>query len=1305
MSTPITGSTGHHNPTVTDDANTDHTTGNAPVNGRNANAQPTPQPTPATQPTTAANHSTLGALANGAKRVGGKAVDATRNGLAKTDPVLAPTAAAGYELWAASNAIGAGSGLASTFSGANHATSAASAAANGIGMLPSALDVAATAVGFGNKAFKLADASKKAKSETPGSVEGRDASTALNQARGNLARATPGAIRDVGLGSAGLAGRIYTAAHPGHSMYGDKAASVTADGALAIPSGAMYLATGALQSAKVDRGVDRTQALRSSVLNPPSARTDSQSEAMRGLDDAFASGHLSPNVYSILRTRSDAEVQRFVDNFAALGAIGQQRLAKVLHFPGEQIAMKVLNMGRTTNLNTASMRRAAREEVIDAFISKEVRPGRTAALFDELKTVRNEALGAKTSPDVAALQRTMQDAGIDASQFSPNTLKAIAASGQQAAFVARYKALSPEEKTRLQSTLHFGSWRFWKSDATLPTTKHQRSDIRAALIKQFAGGASLDRLDAMKVRYNQKVLPLQTGRTHLQPAPVDTMRAHILAHQDNTLSTLKEEKRHAKIQVGYGVVNAAAGVAELAVNPGAAAGISATRAVLSPFYLAYAGRRGVVGEINSQNAKPVNAAMREEALLRALPQVHERIVAGGAQTSRLRHPQQFLRDELKLSDGDIRKVQTLERDGKGAEARAFLAEKNPEANVLIALRVLSEESAGLGTDGHQQNALHFIANEAAASGNGTLAAINHMSEPDATFEALKKHLVDDVSYNPAAGIDTLAHQLSSGTAIVDVGLENKARYEGQPAQDIARDLQQRFARDNPSFATRLFTADLFGGGDRAIAARNMLRDFRFSETEISQLQGMGKKDAATWLEGHLFGENLRRRFSTQMLDQGGRDAASQAVDHMPQHEADAREPLTWRHNLEGAGINVIDNAGTPGLDSMLHALYQHMSGKTDSSSSAMQRKVMDARRRVIAEVTQAQPGAHVDVTQHRDAIVRIAGQVFGKPGATVKIVNASGQGQAERVGAGRDNPRAPVAAVLCYDGQTGRTFALHGGDAERLRTRVSPKAPEVPMPALEEEGAFTRSVFADLGMSPAASTASSSMLSRSTSASSSSSSSSSSASTVSSTRTQPPADTTIHTRDDLHRFVTGGRPVGTVVETGRSDLLADQNRLFEFQGLVFRGDSRTPQQIRTDGGFRSRNDLNVPANRLEAQGLAAGKGATGQSGVSTAKQIEHALPYCNSGQRDGYVYIVDTRRLPPTEHAYDMAGITMENGYKNTDETGGEVNVTHIPNSAIVGWVSVEDADDVIDHPQGIGSIANIRDRIHLNPDYTNAQP
>ena len=51
MSTPITGSTGHHNPTVTDDANTDHTTGNAPVNGRNANAQPTPQPTPATQPT------------------------------------------------------------------------------------------------------------------------------------------------------------------------------------------------------------------------------------------------------------------------------------------------------------------------------------------------------------------------------------------------------------------------------------------------------------------------------------------------------------------------------------------------------------------------------------------------------------------------------------------------------------------------------------------------------------------------------------------------------------------------------------------------------------------------------------------------------------------------------------------------------------------------------------------------------------------------------------------------------------------------------------------------------------------------------------------------------------------------------------------------------------------------------------------------------------------------------------------------------------------------------------------------------
>lgn len=1250
MSTPIGGLPRQAVPAVTDDTHTDDASGSAP----NATEQPQPLAT------AASHHAKLGALAANAKQVGGKALEGTRNGLEKTEPVLAPTAAGGYELWAANNAVAAVNGLVSNFHGSNEVTSAVAAATNGVGMLPSGLDVASTAVSFTNKTFTLAETSKQSKTAVPDTLEGKDALSAHRQAKGNLARAAPGAIRDVALGGLALGGRIFTAKHPGHSMFGDKVAAVHGDGALGIATGAMYVAGGALQSAKVDRGVDRTQALRSSVLHPPSGRIDSDSEAMRRLDGEFAAGRISPNAYSILRTRSDQDVSRFLDNFAALGAIGQQRFAKLLHFPGEQNAMKVLNMSRTTNLNTASTRRAAREEVIDAFIGKTVKPGRTLDLFNELKTVRSEALGARAAPGVAALERTLRDAHVDPAQFSPNTLKAIAASGRAQAFVERYRTLSPEGGKRLQSTLHFGSWRFWKRDATLPTTKHQRSDIRSALIGQFADGASLDRLDAMKLRYNQKVLPLQTGRTHARQAPTDTMRAHILAYQDNTLDSLKEEKRHAKILIGYGVVNAAAGVAELAVNPAAAAGVSASRAALSPFYLAYAGRRGVVGEINRQNAKPIDAAMREEALLHALPQVHERIEAGDADTRRVHDRPRFLRDELGLNDADIRKLDTLERSGKHAEARAWLAQQRPEANVLIALRVLADESAGHGSNLQQHNALGFIAAQAAESRSAPLAGIHKLSDPDETFATLKAHFIDNASYDPSSNIGTLAQKLSAGTATLEYGFD-KARYAGRPAQDIAQDLQQRFARDNPSFATRRLVADLFGGGERAVAARNMLRDFRFSETEIGQLGKMEKKDASTWLESHLFGENLRRRFSTQMLDQEGRDKASAVADRMPAHEASADEPLTWRRNLEDVGVNVIDNAGTPGLDSMLHALYQHLGGKTDSSSSTLHRKVMEARRQVIAQVTRGAPGAHVDVTRHRDAIVQVAGRVFGKPDATVKIVSSSGQGQAERVGARRDDRNAPVSAVLCYDEPTGRTFALHGGDAGKLKS----PAPQIPLSTIDTRS-FAEDVFDTL---------------------------------ESRAETSSPSGS-IENADDLHSFITGARPFGAQVETGASSLLSDRNRLFEYRGLVFRGDSRTPQQIRNAGGFQSRRDLGVPENLLEAQGLAVSKGATGQSGVSTAKRIEHALPYCNSGARDGYIYVVDTRRLPANQHAYDMAGITVNNGYKDTDETGGEVNVTHIPTAAIVGWLAVENADDVIDHPQGMASIANIRNKIQMNPEY-----
>jgi hypothetical protein len=107
---------------------------------------------------------------------------------------------------------------------------------------------------------------------------------------------------------------------------------------------------------------------------------------------------------------------------------------------------------------------------------------------------------------------------------------------------------------------------------------------------------------------------------------------------------------------------------------------------------------------------------------------------------------------------------------------------------------------------------------------------------------------------------------------------------------------------------------------------------------------------------------------------------------------------------------------------------------------------MEARRRVIAHVTAGAPGTHVDVTQHHDAIVGIAGQVFGKPGATVKIVQASGAAPAQRVGAWHADPNAQIAGVLCFDAQTRRTFALQGGDASKLAAPVTAAVTNAPQP-------------------------------------------------------------------------------------------------------------------------------------------------------------------------------------------------------------------------------------------------------------------
>ena len=154
---------------------------------------------------------------------------------------------------------------------------------------------------------------------------------------------------------------------------------------------------------------------------------------------------------------------------------------------------------------------------------------------------------------------------------------------------------------------------------------------------------------------------------------------------------------------------------------------------------------------------------------------------------------------------------------------------------------------------------------------------------------------------------------------------------------------------------------------------------------------------------------------------------------------------------------------------------------------------------------------------------------------------------------------------------------------------------------------------------------------------------------------------------------------------------------------MFRGDSREPTDIiEQSGGFKSKRSLSNPENMLEAQGLGQGIGATGQSGVSCAKQLDGVFPYCTTDQV-GYVYIVDTTKLGPGNKAYDMADISMRNGFKTRDETGGEVNVTNIPPYAIIGWLEIPTAGDILD---GGGDVTSTMldtlklEQVHMNPMY-----
>lgn len=181
---------------------------------------------------------------------------------------------------------------------------------------------------------------------------------------------------------------------------------------------------------------------------------------------------------------------------------------------------------------------------------------------------------------------------------------------------------------------------------------------------------------------------------------------------------------------------------------------------------------------------------------------------------------------------------------------------------------------------------------------------------------------------------------------------------------------------------------------------------------------------------------------------------------------------------------------------------------------------------------------------------------------------------------------------------------------------------------------------------------------------------------------------------------------GTVSEDAEEkDVNGDMKKTFTYTGLVFRLDDRGIDHPTMANGFTSKNDLALSKNKTEAMGLGTGfidndgefvtgeYGISGESGVSTAKTIDGCIQY-----RHGkcWLYVIDTSKLPETEKAWDMERTLYGNGYRekngDIDETKGEVNVSFIPKSAIVGWVEIDDGTtfgDIKDNGKRLEHVQN----------------
>jgi hypothetical protein len=933
------------------------------------------------------------------------------------------------------NSIAAdGNRIGSAFAGSSPTTRDISVVTGSINAVPTLCDIGLSAAETVYTVSRIATGMKVVNQGGSDALLASDAQRMLTQHKADLIRSMPGTLRDVVLGSVSLPARVFGDVHPGESLFGGLTAAYHATSSVTMSSGALFVAAGALSARAIDRSVDRNLALSGALRNPPSRRTDTFGSEASALDDKLANDPdalISPNVHSILRTHDDDYIAAFMTRFESLDPDRRKQLKRLLHFPGEQIKLNALNLGRCTNLNTASHRREVREKVIDAFVAYDLQGDSAESLFSHFEKIKKEARGAGSAPRRAAVLKFLKDHQIDQAEFGWNTLNALSTSGVEKDFLARYDRLDKEQRARLRSAMHFDSWRFWKPSGTLTTTKARRADIRQAMIKRFAAGNSIEDIELFKWKSNAHFNAAQEkSERRWSTSPSGLLRQNMDAVLQSHLDALKEEQRHAKVQMTYGAINMAASVAELAVNPLALAPkMTATHAVLAPLYLVYSARRGLAKQIRERNVNSIDAYMREESLLVTLPRaILDLTTPESPALKHLSDDPAFLKNELQLSDAEIKKLLELKKSGNTIAMHEMLIAKAPENSLLLALRLISESlcNANIEVSGVKKSALALLEQERAGGTETALKRIHPAGNPDDTYNALKEHFLDNGAYKTSMRIDRVDDSAR------DTDSDDTAYLDSATAE-LSIEAQTRLARENPYFALRLFVEALFSDGPSAAHARNTLRDFRFTETEIADLHAQGKKEASNWLAEHLFGDNVRQRFAPITLDQPGRDRAAKMVDQVRLRAGSvtSTEPLTWRRNFEDHGLQIIENQGTPGLDSMLFALYHSFSGKDHSRSSDLNKKISRARIAVLKEIN----AADVDIEKHWDQIVAVAGQSFGKEKPKVKLVQTNGH-PSVLGGPGKED------AVLCYDNRTQRMFVVHGSARPpRQATAAQPPKP------------------------------------------------------------------------------------------------------------------------------------------------------------------------------------------------------------------------------------------------------------------------